>query len=259
MCITSKNASLTETKILSFKKENGNVFLSYANTAVNNANGRNCMILPIPGTLAAELFYNTKEYSTFMIHIGVQTVVSEDLEYGKYFKGRTKSMSRGMTLGIQHAKVGMYDVHFSNTMTDLIELNSTLKLDMSSELLVFFMHHYKKFAFICCVFDAKEEMTSQPIALEYLPLHPNMLFYPTMDAHTGKAPTKDEVKVDHWIIGPVKHKKIEITHLSIPDFLNNQEWGTYQLSGDYENGDIYLDCTQDMTKPNLKREYETII
>jgi hypothetical protein len=249
---------LSETKILSFKKENGNIFLSYANKAINLAIGKNCMILPIPGKMKNEWFYDTTKYSQFMNHIADQTVVSESLAYGVRSRGMK---SKAKYLSLSYTKVGMYDVHFSNSMSDLEPINQTLKLGISHSLMSFFVTHYAKFGFICCLFDSNKEMESQPIALEYEPSYPfEILFYPTMDSHTGFPPTKDEVSVDHLIIAPVKNKQVSFsTNSVVPDFLNFREWGTYQLSDKYENGDIYFDLTQNMTNPNLKRSYETII
>lgn len=259
MCITSKSANLSKTKILSLRKDDGNVFLSYANTARNLSDGRNCMILPIPGKLKKEWFYNTKEYSGFLNYISSRTIVSESLHYGIHSRGM-ESMSKSLDF----TKIGMYDIHFSNDMKDLIEVNEKLELNITVYLREFFNQHYNNFGFVCCIFDAKETMGSQPIAFEYTPLNKNVLFYPSMDAHDGFAPKKETVSIDHIIIAPMDNITVEFPKtyepdLDIPEFLNNKSWGSYKLEGRSLNGDFYFDLTQNMKSPNLKREYETII
>src|ERR1019366_6758932 len=129
----------------------------------------------------------------------------------------------------------------------------------------FFSTTYKDFSFVCCLFDSREKMDAQPIAFDYIPNNKNMLFYPTMDSHTGGAPRKEIVEVDHMIIAPRKAttmtvpKVVDTSFIKTPDFLNNREWATYKLDNNYQNGDTYFDLTQDLNTPNLKRSYETII
>lgn len=252
MCITSKNASLTKTKILSFKKDDGSVFLSYSNEVINLDNGKNCMILPIPGKVLEERFYDTANYNSFMNYIGDRTVISEFLTFGIKSKGITRGLK-----SLSAIEVGMYNVHIVALQEEFDELNEKYNLGISQSLISFFLKHYKGFQFVCCLFDSNKKMDAQPIAFDYIPTNPNVLFYPSMDSHDGSVPVDREfVAVDHFIIAPVKYKTIDLTHLHVPDFLNNKEWGTYRLDGEYKNGDFYFDLTQDLTQPDLKRSYE---
>jgi len=254
MCITSKEAILRKTKILSFKKENGNIFLSYQNTAQNLSKGRNCMVLPIPGKLKSEWFFDTTKYSSFMKYLADRCIVSESTNYGV----RSRSMTLG-SKGLEVVNVGMYEIHFSNDMNDIKTLNESLNLEIGSDLLEFFINHYKGFSFIYCIFDGNQKMDSQPIALEYEPINSNVLFFPTMDGHDGEAPKDDRVSVDHIILTELKNQrsgKQDLSFINAPEFLDNREWGGYEISYKMPNGDFYMDLTQNMENPNLTRNYE---
>ena len=237
MCITSQVAHLTATKILSFKKEDGNVFLSYQNEVVNEFDGKNAMILPIPGKIKE--FYDTTLYKDFLNDISNQTVISEMYSYGIMSRGVSRGL--GKSLSIEKTKVGMYDITHSIKMSDLKEVSETEKLNISPALLEFFNTHYKDFGFVCCMFASNKKMSAQPIAFDYEPLNKDTLFFPTMDSHDGTAPKNELVTLEHEIITVMKEglgKKITIKE-HYPEFLKDLLFGTYELGFKDMNGDIY--------------------
>jgi hypothetical protein len=101
-------------------------------------------------------------------------------------------------------------------------------------------------------------MDSQPIAFEYTPNNPDILFFPTMDSHDGGVPKKDQrVVVEHNIITVLENQDwgvINFNNNLTPEFLK-KIYGTYALNGNYMNGDIFLDLKQNMSQPNLTRSF----
>jgi hypothetical protein len=162
---------------------------------------------------------------------------------------RTKSLS--------FTQVGMYQIYL---LKDLSGLLPDLGIPISTEMVEFFHNTYPNFTFVVCVFDSAQTMDAQPIALRYTPINPDMLFFPTMDAHSGKPPVEgEEVDVDHSIITVMEDQRWgDVPVANGPDYLN-QTYGTYKLQSSYDNGDIYLDLKQRMSDPDLKRSFDVII
>jgi hypothetical protein len=257
MCITNQRAVLEATKIISFRKKNGNVFLAYSNSVQNQSEGRNVMLLPIPGEIRNEWFYDTTTYNRFMNEIAQQTLISQYLNYGE----RSRGMSRGMLKGINRTTVGQYEVLYSKEIPELHDALLNAGVVVTAELLDFFADHYKGYTIVACLFDSKNKIDAQPIAFEYKPFNDSLIFYPTMDAHDGSAPKRGNVMVDHSIIvedntRPLETPgNVEFTQ-AVPDFIKEVNFGTFQLDNEYENGDFYVEST---LRPDLKRSYETLI
>jgi len=254
MCITAASAHLTSTKILSFQKENGEVFLAYQNEVMNES-GKNAMILPIPGKI--KTLYDTSKYNTFLDTITLRTKISEEYNYG-VLSGRG-GMTRGMSksLSIEQKKVGMYNIVYSALMTDLEEVCKLEDVKITPELLSFFNTHYKNFGFICCLFSSKYKMSAQPIAFDYEPINKEHIFFPTMDSHDGSAPKHTSVRLDHKISTLMNEGKLIEGEKDYPDFLKNKMFGTYDLHFSDDNGDLYFNLNQKKA-PNLKRQFKVI-
>jgi hypothetical protein len=258
MCITSQRANLERTKIVSFRKKDGNVFMAYSNSVENRHQGRNVMLLPIPGEVRSEWFYDTTPYNNFMNQISSQTMVSEGLTYGERTLGRSRG---GMTKGINRTQVGQYDVLFSNEISELRDALLEAGVAVTAQLLNFFADHYKGYTIVACLFSSRDKIDAQPIALEYKPFSDTWIFIPTMDAHDGGVPRREPVGVDHRIIVEDNTRPLETPgnvefSQPVPDFIKEVNFGTFYLERNYENGDLYVNTT---TRPNLMRSYETLI
>jgi hypothetical protein len=255
MCITSRRAILEATKIISFRKEDGNVFLAYSNSVQNQSEGRNVMLLPIPGEVVA--FHDTRAYNLFLNEIAQQTTVSEYLNYGV----RSRGVSRGMLKGIKRTTVGQYEILHTNDIAELKDALRNEEVVVTAEILNFFIDHYKGYTIVACLFDSKDKIDAQPIALEYKPFSDKLIFFPAMDAHNGDAPRRGQVEVDHSIIVEDNTHQLETPGnveytQPVPDFIKEVNFGTFQLDGRYDNGDFYQ---EELIRPNLKRSFETLI
>ena len=276
MCITTGPAKLSKTKIMSFPLENGRFMFSYVNNVRNGKGGipfdlggfmegdldledfgerkpnenANSMILPIPGEVREEWFYDTSKYNKFL----------DDIE--EFHKPRTRSLSlsKGMASnGVSVFENGMYTVVVSKNIESIKDAINTLpeekRPEIQDELLNFFGDYYKGFSFVVCCFSGDKEMKAQPIMFEYAPNDPSKLFFPGMDAHDGGAPKlRKQVSVDHCLIAHANMKEA----LS-PDFTQDvplvlqRPYMTSEETGSRINGDWYLDV--DYNTPNFVRTY----
>jgi hypothetical protein len=249
MCITVNKASLSSTKILSLPLENGNHFLSYSNNVQNKSGRPNAMILPIPGKVKQEWFYNTEPYKNFLNEIINKSRLQED-----YWGHRVRSASaKGKSLS--YFELGMYHIALTDNFLELREFLLSLpdleRPDISEDLQKFFNEKYNGWSFVLCLFSSDKEIDAQPIALEYTPFNPGLIYYPTMDSHDGGAPNLNEqVQMDHTFIyehtGP-RNPKIEYfmdsvdLKAQVPEFLQKRKYRTIASQKREINGDTYID------------------
>lgn len=253
MCITVNTAVLTGTKIMSLHLDNGRHFIAYSNK-VNNTSGKpNSMILPVPGVLKKEWFHNTEKYKDFMDDIIKNT--TDEHYTGMLSRG---ILSKGISLSFDSFNLGMYKVGIAPSYNGIQEYINTLPKDerpsISEELSEFFKNKYAGWSFVVCAFAGDKKMESQPIAFEYDPFGPSLIYFPTMDAHNGGAPKMGEnVDVDHTFIyehlgkqredlymkdySPFKNKEEKPEY---PDFLKNRKYRFKELRGMAKNGDTYI-------------------
>ena len=251
MCITVNHAELSGTKILSIRLENGNHFMSYSNKAKNKSGKPNAMILPIPGETNPSLFHNTEEYKDYMGEIVMKSGLSENY-MGILSRGfRFKEMDY---LSFDEFQLGMYTVglaeDFGGVRDFLDSLPEDKRPEISEELKNFFQEKYEGWSFAVCVFDSDKSIDAQPIAFEYKPFGYNLVYFPTMDGHDGKAPRLGSmVKVDHTsnyehtgnMTREYIQQFVELTQNKVPDFLNKRKYRHIVSSGYGLNGDTFLD------------------
>lgn len=240
MCITSGPAKLSKTKILSLKLDEEYHLLAYSNNTRNLSDHPNSMILAVPGKLTQEDFFDTTLYAKFL----------EEIE--EFNTPRTRSLGKSKsidddTLSFENFQLGMYNVFLSNSADLIGEAVSALPENerpvISSDLLDFFKTHYVDWSYIVCVFDNKQAIDAQPIMFKYKPFDKNILFFPAMDSHSGKAPVvNSNVAVDHVLIYEDKGNGITEfpEECQIPDFLKNKEYNCSTKVGARPNGDWYL-------------------
>lgn len=246
MCITLLPASLTNTKILTIRLQNGRHFTAYSNNVKNLSGKPNAMILPIPGITKPEWFHDTTMYNNFLDEIAEATKVTyRSLRLGANAKGVAFTE---FVLGIY--QVGLAD-SFQGAEAFIDSLPESKRPDVSQVLRDFFSAHYKGYSFAVCVFSADETSASQPIAYEYEPANSEILFYPTMDAHDGSAPAEGQiVDVDHTFIFVESAGSQVNFSQNVPDFIKSSRYRQWQVVGPDINGDVVL------TKETFKREFK---
>ncbi len=250
MCITSRKAHLSQTKILSLPLENGNHFIAYGNSAKNESGKPNAMILPIPGRTKPEWFHNTAKYKSFLNDIVKEATLSNWL--GLRSRSLKAKSLKGDSFGsYEKFQLGMYTVgladSFDGIAAFLVSLSDEERPEIGEELQQFFRNHYKDWSFAVCCFSSNKTIDAQPIAFEYTPIDPNLIYFPTMDAHDGGAPKLDEeVDVDHTFIfehtGP-REKKYAMEHIElddVPDFLNRKKYRITPIYEFEQNGDTVV-------------------
>lgn len=251
MCITINHASLAKTKILSLPLKNGNHFISYSNVVRNRSGKPNAMILAIPGKTQPSWFHNTEKYKNFMNEIIEKATI--DNWMGILSKG---VRSRGMTLSFESFELGMYTIGLADSFDGAEEFINSLsqekKPEIGEELKTFFRNEYKGWSFAVCCFDSNKTIDSQPIAFEYTPFHPDFLYFPSLDAHDGKAPRLNfNVDVDHTIIfehtGEMREDYILDTiklDADVPSFLQDRKYRFVNMNGSAKNGDTFIKISE---------------
>ena len=256
MCITVNHAKLAKTKILSLALANGNHFIAYSNRVENLSGKPNAMILPIPGETKPEWFHNTETYKDFLDEI------TEKCAFERYFPMLSMRSAKGI---LQKFELGMYSVGLSNNFEGiqqfLSELPENKRPEVSEELQKFFKEKYAGWSFAICTFDSEKTIDAQPIAFEYKPFAFDLLYFPTMDGHDGKAPEiGDLVNSDHTFIyehtGSVNETLMQDSvHLNakVPDFLQDRKYRSIYRSGRVKNYDTYINVTK-MNKLSFSEE-----
>ncbi len=268
MCITVNHADLSKTKILSLPLENGNHFIAYSNKVKNLSGKPNAMILPIPGETNPGLFHNTEPYKDFMDEITKKCDFEEDYLGMK---------SRGIfSKGFERFELGQYTIalakDFQGIREFLSQLSEEKRPEVSEELKKFFEEKYAGWSFAICAFDSDKTIDAQPIAFEYKPFDGNLIYFPTVDGHDGKAPVLGElVDTDHTFIyehtGSMDipegrrfeyYQKTVTLDAKVPSFLNERRYRTTISRGRQVNGDTFIDGNKMrdsnfVDEPQLKR------
>jgi len=251
MCVTSGPATLSKTRILSFKVDEDRHFLAYSNSAKNLSNKANSMILPVPGKVKQSDFVDTSAFPKFMEHLEAQlTPRSRSL-------GGSKGLDR--SLGVIHFQSGMYEVFIASggigtSVAGLLQgkkhpvqealkvLQPSKRPEISKELLEWYDKFYPGWDLVVCVFGADKVMESQPIAFTYRPLPEwkDALFYPAVDSHSGGVPNLlENVDVDHFLFAPTSRlggASIN-SHSSMPKYLIARTFTGVKQNDARQNGD----------------------
>jgi hypothetical protein len=263
MCITVNEAKLSKTKILSLPIDNGRHFIAYSNKVINTSGKPNAMILPIPGNTKPEWFHNTEKYKGFIDEI------IDKCQMKKYEGWEERGfLSKGLSdeLSFETFELGMYTVglakDFSGIREFIDQLPEEKRPEISEELKEFFETQYAGWSFAVCVFGSDKAIDAQPIAFEYEPFAYNLIYFPTVDSHNGKAPNlNDFVDVDHTFIyehtGEMTKKyyqnSVVLDTPEIPVFLKEKRYRAIDKRGMDKNADTFIKGI-DMEKSNFKDE-----
>lgn len=175
--------------------------LAYQNVAQNKdgAAGGNAMLLPIPakyGTMGQTNIIDTRSASHFL----------DDMD------SSSKAVSRGVasvqSFGVSKGgviAVFEHDIYTIVLAQDAAAIPAALaqvpenkRPKMNKEIFDAYAKWYKGWTFALCCFNNKDRAKAKPMLWWYEPSDPDHLFFPALDAHSGKPPDmKAMVGVDH--------------------------------------------------------------
>ncbi len=181
--------------------------LGYQNSAKNlklssdSGSPGNALFLPIPakpGTMSSKSVLDTSSCPHMLTDI--ETAVVPISRGGG---GRSKSLPQGHSVEVfEH---GIYTIVLAQDARDikpaLDRVPANKRPQMPEEIFTAYQRWYPGWTFALCCFDVKQQTAAEPMLWAYQPLHPDRLFFPALDAHTGRAPDlKAVVDVDHMIL-----------------------------------------------------------
>lgn len=241
--------------------------LAYENVASNATEGGNAMILPIPAksqTLSDKNLLNGEDFrgvvkSLYKSSRGpIEQFIDKIRDQLENLSSYADSATKGAT--VQVFEKGSYTVVLSDTATAipgaLSRVPEEKRPKINKEIFEAYDKWYPGWSFAMCCF--KTDLKSpEPLIWWYEPRNPDRLFFPAVDAHTGKAPVLDSVvKVDHklvvssdkmssmladTLISPVHKVKLErprseyteIAQQFIPNFVMGNEFEFDMVQGDF--------------------------
>lgn len=183
--------------------------LGYQNTAENrNLSGANAMLLPIPaksGTMTSQNILDTSHCKNIL----------KDMKRTVESMHRTRGiqMGRGMELKSFPVQVFDHDIYTIVLAQNadaipaaLSQVPAAKRPSLNKEIFSAYSKWYPGYTFALCCFNTKDAARANPMLWWYEPSHPEELFCPALDAHTGKAPRLDQnVDVDH-VLAAGSHK-----------------------------------------------------
>jgi hypothetical protein len=257
MCITVASAKLSRTRILGLKLANGKHLLAYSNLVRNLAGRPNAMILPVPGELTQEDFFDTTPYANFL----------EKLEDGwtqaKFLSSDTTNGGTPRSI-VQNFQVGAYNVFISKSALALADALTKIPADkrpkIAGDLLAFYARAYLSWNLVICCFDADHMVDAQPIMFSYEPLksYEKWIFFPAVDAHDGLAPRfgYTQIVVDHFLCasdsGGIRMGARRFPK-GTPDFICDTRVEGAKMAGSRVNGDWWYPTVTnpDVARPSL--------
>lgn len=233
MCITSKRADLSKTKILSYKLDNGKHLLSYKNIVKNRAGVPNCMLLAIPGKVTKEDFIDTTSFGDFFKDF--ETSMPRERSLSKSFA--TLDFSEPV-----HLTLGLYEILIAENAKDIpgaIEkISQEKRPEIDQELINWFSNYYAGWNIVLCCFN--ENIESQPIMFTYEPKDPDFLYFPAVDSH-GETPDLEEfVEVDHSLYYNGSHFDV-VYSKEVPNYMPKSLSMTHYTDVKMRNGDWFFD------------------
>ena len=169
--------------------------LGYQNTALNQSNGANAMLLPIPARAGSMTAKNMLDLSTCPHAL-------EDVEKAAARSIVTRTLSASPLKRLEVFDRGLYTVVLAQDANDIPQALERVRPDRRPQLApaIFeaYGKWYPKWTFALCCFNSRQATEGAPMLWWYEPLNPDQLFFPALDAHNGEPPDlKTAVRVDH--------------------------------------------------------------
>ncbi|MFG3093386.1 hypothetical protein [Streptomyces sp. NPDC048202] len=203
MCISTDGADFSGTIVYCGRRhhpEHGLIHvLGYQNTAVNQADGPNAMLLHLPTRrLGPRHFLSTGRTGDILRRM-VAAVEADT---------READGIAWMSAEAEPVQVFEHDVYTVLLASDPTAIPAALEQvpphrrpSLDPDLLRFYAEHFPYHTIAVCCFDNADARRAKPLLLWYPPLDPDRLTVPALDSHTGKAPDLDtDVPVDHWVL-----------------------------------------------------------
>jgi hypothetical protein len=216
----------------------------YQNTALNEADGPNAMLLRVPAAsaMAADNFLDTgndREILNDMVAALSPRLLG--MSFGADFLGDAKNV-----LMFDH---GIYTILVARNAADLYPaldgVPAAKRPALERELFEFCQSEDPNMTNILACFDTKTAQESEPLLFWYEPQDASILHLPAMDAHTGGAPDLTRpVDADTWVIvdpgadaGVSTASIVDGATPSLRPFLPRQLTGR-SYAGKQQNGDF---------------------
>ncbi|HEY4511956.1 MAG TPA: hypothetical protein VJH55_03900 [Candidatus Paceibacterota bacterium] len=202
MCVSARPAEFKGTTLYASFEQHpklGQIAVNgYQNTARNLDRGPNAMLLHFP---SRELVGKSN-----LVNTESAPRILEDMREALTPRSRgimlssPKRSSGGMAEVFDHDIYTIVSTHAPHLIPYALKMVPGHKRPtISSELLGFYEELFPDWAFLLCCFDNREAQKANPLLWWYR-TDEERLFLPAIDSHTGYAPKKESVDVDHWVI-----------------------------------------------------------
>lgn len=253
MCVSMDVAEFTGTAIYLGRlhhPEHGLIHvLGYQNTAVNLATGPNAMLLHLPtSAMTADNF----------IAVGRDAdVLDRMVDAVQAGSTATASPEADWMTDEVEVEVFEHDIYTVLLAADATAIPAALdqvpehqRPPLKPELFAFYARHYPGHRIAVCCFDNADAQRAKPLLMWYPPTNPDLLVAPSLDCHTGTAPSfDDEVEVQHCVMfgtdeggpnwgWPVQYAPT--TRTKLRRFLTDAVLGDH-FAGPMINGDFAID------------------
>lgn len=198
MCVSSLPASLSDTIVYIGRTdhpEHGYVeVLGYQNTAANEADGPNAMLLHLPAgaRMTAENFIHVREKDDPLADMAE----AYDAFHDDGIDWMDGAAAAGGPLVFDH---DVYTVVLAEDPADvptaLDRVPAHRRPAISTELLDFYARTFPGYTIALCCFDNADAQRARPLFLWYEPAEPDILRLPALDCHTGGVP-EPGIRVD---------------------------------------------------------------
>jgi hypothetical protein len=237
MCVTLGPAQLSKTILYAGEARHpgsGKYIhtLAYQNRAENKEGRPNAMAIPLPSKslMSSANVVDLAEYKTLL----------QDL--AKPIREMNLAASAGNRgLSAEVFDVGSYTVVLAKRPEDAVVAIGQLPPDkqpkLNREIFNAYAQWYPGWHIALCCWDGKIE--PEPLLWWYEPLDPKTLFYPTLDAHNGRAPSLGrDVKRDHTLlVGSTIHpigtdSRVKDLGPAAP-YISDKVWGRVMEGSDW--------------------------
>jgi hypothetical protein len=228
--------------------------LGYQNTAQNLAKGPNAMFLPIPamrGTMTQKNVLDTSSIPHFL----------EDMEHAIPPDLSNRSVPLGSMFGPRNAAPVVFDhdiytivlaPNAKSIQGALAKVPAAKRPALKPEIFAAYDKWYPGWTFALCCFNNAESRDAKPMLWWYEPMFKDKLFFPALDAHTGKPPIINEpVDVDHVVLvgstrRPLGQWPVKYTSLGTPELAQILPKAIYGEKFNYQmlNGDFWYDMNE---------------
>lgn len=178
--------------------------LAYQNTAANaNSSGGNAMLLPIPavaGSMSQRNILDTSRFEHFLDDMEF-AIIPRQTSLG----GRAQSASDSLGAAPIVFDSDIYTIVLAQDAASIPAALSRVPLrrrpQMNKEIFDAYAKWYPGWTYALCCFDTRDAVRAKPMLWWYEPLDKRTLFFPALDAHTGRAPDiRANVDVDHALM-----------------------------------------------------------